>query len=132
MPINLIKEAKKAQKHAYVPYSGFRVGCALLLVDGQVIHGSNVENASYGLTNCAERSALFAAYSKGYKKSDILKMAVIGSSETIISPCGACRQVMQELLNEDVPIILLNQQEEQLVVENKTLLPFSFSNDFLK
>ena len=76
----LIKHAKDAMKNAYIPYSKFAVGAAILLKDGTIIKGSNIENASYGLSNCAERSALFSLYSQGYKKEDIVAMAVIGKT----------------------------------------------------
>lgn len=111
--MELIKEAIKAREKAYVPYSNFKVGAAILLKDGQVIHGANIENASYGLSNCAERSALFSFYSQGYQKEDIKAMAVVGDTEEPISPCGACRQVMNELLPKETPIYLANLKGKQ-------------------
>ncbi|HHT39593.1 MAG: cytidine deaminase [Acholeplasmatales bacterium] len=125
--MELIKEAIKAREKAYVPYSNFKVGAAILLKDGQVIHGANIENASYGLSNCAERSVLFSFYSQGYQKEDIKAMAVVGDTEEPISPCGACRQVMNELLPKETPIYLANlkgKQKKTLVTE---LLPYSFN-----
>ena len=123
----LITEAKEAMKKAYTPYSKFNVGCALLLNDGSVVHGANIENASYGLSNCAERSALFAAFSKGYRKDDIIKMAIVGDTDSFISPCGACRQVISELVNEETEIILTNMHDVTKTLDKKELLPFSFS-----
>jgi len=128
----LIEEAIRAKQHAYAPYSGFKVGCSLLLKDGTVIHGANVENVSYGLTNCAERSALFSAYSRGYRKEDVIGMAIVSDSEAIISPCGACRQVMLELLDEKTEIILSNSKMEMKMVSKEELLPFSFNEDYIK
>lgn len=124
----LYEKARYAYQNAYTPYSKFNVGAVLLLKDGSMITGSNIENASYGLSNCAERSALFAAYSLGYRQDDIVKMMVIGNTKTPISPCGACRQVISELINPDVEVILtnLNQDIKRFMV--KELLPYSFSD----
>ncbi len=122
----LIKEAIKARKNSYSPYSKFAVGAAVLLKDGKVVHGTNVENVSYGLTNCAERSALFSAYSQGYKKDDIIAIAIVADTKDVVSPCGACRQVMIELINEDVPIYLGNTKEKVKEVKINDLLPCSF------
>lgn len=128
----LAQVATDARQHAYVPYSHFKVGAALLLKGDVIITGSNIENSSYGLCNCAERSALFAAYSKGYRKDDILAMAVSADTEGPCSPCGACRQVMSELLNEDTPIILTNVNGAIMETTIKDLLPYAFSEDDLK
>ncbi|NMA05416.1 MAG: cytidine deaminase [Acholeplasmataceae bacterium] len=122
----LIKHAKDAMKNAYIPYSKFAVGAAILLKDGTIIKGSNIENASYGLSNCAERSALFSLYSQGYKKEDIVAMAVIGKTSKPISPCGACRQVINELVPKDVPIYLANVKGDVKKTTIKELLPYSF------
>lgn len=122
----LVQEAIHARKNTFSPYSKFGVGAALLMKDGTVIHGANIENASFGLSNCAERSALFAAYSQGYKKEDILAMAVTGDTKSVISPCGACRQVMNELLSKDTPIYLSNLRGLTKETTINELLPFSF------
>lgn len=127
----LIEEARKAREKAYTPYSKFQVGCALLLKDGTIIHGANIENASYPVTNCAERSALFAAYSQGYRKEDIVKMAVIGDTDEFITPCGACRQVISELVGRDTEIVLSNLHDSVKVTTIEELLPFSFSKEDL-
>ena len=93
----LIATAKRAYEHAYVPYSNFRVGAAILLENGQVFSGCNVENASFGLTNCAERTAIFTAVSAlGAKQVRIRAVAVVNDRDVACSPCGACRQVMSE------------------------------------
>lgn len=124
--MDIIKQAMDARKHAYSPYSKFSVGAAILLKNGVVIKGANIENASYGLSNCAERSALFSLYSQGYKKEDIISMAIVGQTDEPISPCGACRQVMNELIPKNVPIYLSNLDGKVKKVTIKELLPYSF------
>lgn len=123
----LYEEAKKAFLNSHSPYSKFKVGASLELKNGEIISGTNVENASYGLSMCAERSALFAAYSLGYKKNDFKKMLVIGDTKKPISPCGACRQVMSELLPLDTEVILTNLSNDRLVYQVKELLPYHFN-----
>ncbi len=94
---HLLKIAREAQQKAYAPYSRFRVGAAVLLENGEIFTGCNVENASYGLTNCAERSAIFAAVSKlGGANVKISAVAVVNDHDSPCSPCGACRQVIAE------------------------------------
>ena len=88
--------ARRAMKHAYAPYSNFRVGAAIMLGDGRIFTGCNVENASYGLTICAERNAVFAAVAASAKKPEILAVAVVNHRGVPCSPCGACRQVLAE------------------------------------
>lgn len=95
----LLAEAHKAKKNAYCRYSNFRVGAALLAKDGVVITGCNVENASYDLTICAERTAIFKAVSMGYKPGDFVAIAIAASADNF-SPCGACRQVINEFGND--------------------------------
>jgi cytidine deaminase len=92
----LIKLARAAMKNAYAPYSKFHVGAAILLKDGRVFTGCNVENASYGLTICAERNAIFAAVAASKKKPEIVAVAVLNHKGVACSPCGACRQVIAE------------------------------------
>lgn len=121
-----IDEAKKAMNNSYSPYSKFKVGAAIELKDGKIVHGTNVENASYPLGNCAERSALFTVYSMGYKKEDIKSITVIADSQKAISPCGACRQVMYELMPKDAKIILTNLKGDLKVTNNIELLPYGF------
>ncbi len=90
----LVEAAKRARGNAYSPYSGVKIGAAVLTSDGSVYSGANIENASYGLACCAERTAIFKAVSEG--KSEIVAIAVVGKSEDFTKPCGACRQVMVE------------------------------------
>ena len=120
----LMEEAKEARKHAYVPYSKFQVGAALLMKDGSIFRGANIENASFGLTNCAERTALYKAYSEGNK--EIQAVAVIADTTDPVSPCGACRQVMMELCGPEVTVYLgsLNGKIETTTVAE--LLPGAF------
>jgi cytidine deaminase len=92
----LFRQARAAMKHAYAPYSHFRVGAAILLDDGRVFTGCNVENASYGLTICAERNAVFAAVAASARKPKIVAVAVVNHRGVPCSPCGACRQVLAE------------------------------------
>ena len=92
----LLRQARAAMKHAYAPYSRFRVGAAILLEDGRIFTGCNVENASYGLTICAERNAVFAAVAASAKKPEIVAAAVVNDHGVPCSPCGACRQVLAE------------------------------------
>ena len=127
----LYEATLKAFKNAYTPYSHFNVGASVLLKNGQIISGSNIENASYGLTNCAERSTLFACYSQGYRKDDIEKIMVIGDVPTPISPCGACRQVISELMNPDCDVVLTNLKKDIKIMKVKDLLPYSFSGEVL-
>lgn len=124
-----ILEAKKAFDKSYSPYSKFKVGAALELNDGTFIHGANIENSSYGLSNCAERSALFAAYSMGYNKDDFKSLTVIADTKGPISPCGACRQVISELMDNDTKIILTNLTGDEMTLTKKELLPFAFDLD---
>ncbi|HHZ11845.1 MAG TPA: cytidine deaminase [Acholeplasmataceae bacterium] len=124
----LYEEVLKAYRNAYTPYSKFNVGAALLMEDGTIITGSNIENASYGLSNCAERSALFAAYSQGFRKKDIKRMMIIGGTDRPISPCGACRQVMSELIDLDVEVVLTNLKGDKKIMKVKDFLPYVFTD----
>jgi cytidine deaminase len=126
--IKLIDQAIAATKYCHVPYSNFKVGAAILLKNGQMILGANIENSSYGLSMCAERTALYHARLSGYGKDDFLAMAVIGPTDEPISPCGACRQVMQELMHEHTPIYLSNLDHKILETSPKSLLPYAFSS----
>ncbi len=127
----LYELAKENIQNAYVPYSHFRVSAVLELKDGRTIQGINIENASYGLSNCAERSALFAAYSQGVKKEEIERILVYTDKEHFVSPCGACRQVMRELMEEDAEVILANSLGEMKSMKNKELLPAGFTKEDL-
>jgi len=126
---NLLALAQKAKEKAYAPYSGFRVGAALLTKEGEVFTGCNVENISYGLTNCAERTAVFSAVAAGYR--DFLALAVIADGETYTYPCGACRQVLVEF-NPDMKIIMGNINGEYIIEKAGNLLPYAFCEKTLK
>jgi cytidine deaminase len=122
----LIQEALIARRAAYAPYSRFQVGAAVLCRDGRVFHGCNVENASYGLANCAERTALFSAIAAGYRPGEFTALAVVGQSEGPISPCGACRQVILELGGASMPVIRANLLGGCCVNSASDLLPDAF------
>lgn len=124
----VIERAFSAMEHAYAPYSKYHVGACIKTKDGNFIPGVNIENASFGLTNCAERSAVFAAYSLGYRKEDIEMIAIVSDGERLAAPCGACRQVLVELLNRDTPILLSNRQDEKETTIEE-LLPMSFTSE---
>ena len=131
MDKELMQSAKDNLKNTHAVYSNFKVSAALRLKDGTIINGVNVENASYGLSNCAERSALFAAYSRGYRKEDIVEMALTTEQDKIITPCGACRQVMSELVPADAPIVMADKDGKTKTVQNLELLPFAFTENDL-
>ncbi len=123
----LLDMALVARATAYAPYSKFKVGAAILLNNGKYILGCNIENASYGLSNCAERTALFKLISEGYTKNDVVAFCVTGETNEVISPCGACRQVMIELLNPDTPILLTNVKRDMKEFKVIDLLPYAFT-----
>ncbi len=125
---DLVKMAYEATEHCYVPYSNFKVGAALLTEDGKVFTGCNIECASYGGTNCAERTAVFKAVSEGYKKYKAI--AVVGGSHEYTYPCGICRQVLNEFA-PDIDVILDNHGQLK-VINLRELLPYSFGPESLK
>lgn len=114
-------------KRAYTPYSKFQVGAALLDANGQVHLGCNVENAAYGPTNCAERTALFRAIADGNKVGSFQAIAVMGDTEGPISPCGVCRQVLVELCEPDMPVYLGNLKGDFAQTTVSALLPGAFT-----
>lgn len=122
----LLQEAIKARANAYIPYSGFGVGAALLDQDGHVHYGCNVENAAYGPTNCAERTAMFRAIADGLKPGSFQAIAVVGDTDEPISPCGVCRQVLLELCHGEMPVILGNLKGDIRQTTVGELLPYSF------
>lgn len=126
----LIKEAFKAMNNAYAPYSNYHVGACVLCKDGKTFYGANIENAAYPSGVCGERSAIFAAYSNGYRKEDIEALAIVSDGDRIGTPCGMCRQVLSELLMQDTPIYLSNGKEEVDMTIAK-LLPYQFGADDL-
>ncbi|MBA9085184.1 cytidine deaminase [Fontibacillus solani] len=122
----LLQEAIKAHTKAYIPYSGFGVGAALLDQNGHVHHGCNVENAAYGPTNCAERTAMFRAIADGLKPGTFQAIAVVGDTDEPIAPCGVCRQVLLELCHGEMPVILGNLKGDIRQTTVSELLPYSF------
>ena len=126
----LIERARLARAKAYVPYSGFPVGAALVTADGTLYTGCNVENASYGLALCAERTAIFKMASEGHHS--IAAIAVVADTQGPVSPCGACRQVLAEFAGDEVRVILANLQGETQVTTVGNLLPGAFRPDSLK
>ncbi len=126
----LITLAWKAAANAYVPYSHWQVGAAVLGEDGRIYLGCNVENASYGLTNCAERTALFKMVSEGCRK--FLAIAVVSGETCNGYPCGACRQVMSEFAAKpEVPVYIAGRDGSYLVTTVAELLPYAFEKDTL-
>jgi cytidine deaminase len=119
----LFTQARKAADYAYVPYSKFRVGAALLCEDGTVITGCNVENRSFGLTVCAERTAVFKAVSMGFRSFKALALAT-PDSEIPVGPCGACRQVLSEFMDGDSPVLFGGSGNERVRTTLGILYPF--------
>ena len=126
----LMAKAIEARKLAYVPYSNFQVGAALLTESGKVYLGGNIENAAYSLCNCAERTALFKAFSEGDKTYTAI--AVAADTPQAVSPCGACRQVMAELCPPDMPVILTNLKGDVWETTVSALLPGAFTKEDLR
>ena len=128
-PEKLVQMAMEAMEHAYVPYSGYKVGAALLCADGTVYCGCNIENASYSHTNCAERTAFFKAVYDGHR--DFVSIAVCGGKDGVITgafpPCGVCRQVMREFCRDDFLIYMVGAGGSYETVTLSQLLPYSFS-----
>lgn len=124
----LIAAAKKARENAHAPFSNFRVGAALRAQSGRVFTGCNVENATLGLTCCAERVAIFKAVSEGERGFDAI--AVVADTDTLTPPCGACRQIIWEFCG-DVPVILANLNGKVIEETSGHLLPRPFDSSFL-
>lgn len=123
----LARLALQAREKAYAPYSGFRVGAAVLCDSGEIYTGANVENASYGLTNCAERSAVFAAVSAGERR--IVSVAIAGGKDgetAYTMPCGACRQVLSEFASKDCTVLLVQGETDYQTHALSALLPHAF------
>ena len=125
---DLIEKANEARKYSYTPYSEFKVGAALLLKDGEIVTGCNIENSAYGPTNCAERTAFFKAISEG--KREFVAIAVVGGKnevpESFAYPCGICRQVMREFCDDDFRIFVAKTKQEYKVYTLSQLLPDGF------
>ena len=124
----LVKEAKDATKLSYAPYSNFKVGAALYLKNKKIIKGANIENSAYSMTTCAERCAMFSCIAQGEDIKSAEYLAVYTDTVEYASPCGACRQVMKELLDPKCRIILINSKLQYKVVSIAELLPFGFTD----
>ncbi|AYF94315.1 cytidine deaminase [Streptococcus koreensis] len=122
----LIDLAVKTSENAYVPYSHFPIGAVLVTAEGKIYTGVNVENASFGLTNCGERTAIFKAVSEGERL--FKELIIYGQTEKPVSPCGACRQVMAEFFEPDLPVTLVAKDKSTVVMTVKELLPYSFTD----
>lgn len=125
-----ISLAFAATKNSYSPYSKFKVGACVALKNGDFVLGTNIENAAYGSSMCAERNAIYSAYCQGYHKEDILSLTIVADCSPLISPCGACRQVLGELLDEQTPIILAN-KTTHIITNMAALLPMMFTDECL-
>src|SRR6056297_3676783 len=125
----LKKAAQGVIDNAYVPYSNFPLAAALLTKEGKIFTGVNIENAAYGVTMCAERTAIFKAVSEGYTEFEALLL--LSNTEKPITPCGSCRQVISEFSN-DIDIIMTTYDNGELIKKNKELLPGSFNKDDMK
>lgn len=126
----LIMKAIEAKEHAYVPYSNFRVGAALLTKSGKVYTGCNIENVSFGATNCAERTAVFKAVSEGEREFE--KIVINGDHGDYLPPCGVCRQVLLEFADASLQIILANNVEDYRITTLGELLPGAFGIENLQ
>ncbi|MCR5754128.1 MAG: cytidine deaminase [Acetatifactor sp.] len=132
---NLIEQALEAKKRAYTPYSHFSVGAALLTRDGRIYQGCNIENASYGATNCAERTAFFKAVSEG--ETEFVAIAIVGGMKEqkpveYAYPCGICRQVMNEFADADFQVIVAKSIREYKTYMLSDLLPYSFGGEDIR
>nr|WP_274542161.1 cytidine deaminase [Clostridium tetani] len=121
----LIKKAMEARELAYVPYSNFKVGAAILTEDNNIYNGCNIENASFGATNCAERTAIFKAISEG--KTKIKAIAILGRKDEFTYPCGICRQVIAEFGDKNTIVILAKNIDEYEVKTLEEILPGAFT-----
>ena len=133
--VTLIRAALEAREHAYAPYSKYAVGAALYTDSGEIFTGCNIENASYGATNCAERTAIFKAVSHGEKKMSAIAIAGGMQGEKPVDfayPCGVCRQVMHEFGGSSLLVIVAKSVEEYQVFTLNELLPFGFGGESIK
>lgn len=125
----LLEHAREAMKRAYTPYSKFNVGAAVLMKSGKIYTGCNIENASYGATNCAERTAIFKAISEG--ETEIDAIAVVSSGGDFTYPCGICRQVISEFMKEG-ELIFENANGDVQVIPLEKIFPYSFTKEDLR
>lgn len=126
---SLIEAARDGRENAFAPYSNFKVGAAVETASGKIFTGCNVENASYGLTVCAERVAIWKAISEGER--DFISIAVVADTNELTSPCGACRQIIWEFCG-DIPITLANLHGKSKNLQTSELLPRAFGREFLE
>jgi cytidine deaminase len=126
----LIEKAIEAKSKAIATYSNFHVGSALLTEDGKIYQGANIENASYGLSICAERTAIFSALINGERKFKAI--AIAGDSKDCLAPCGACRQIILEFCGNDIDVIMINKNGDTKTMKIDQLLPCSFNEESLK
>ena len=127
----LAQEALRAARFSYSPYSGFQVGAALLTEEGQIYTGCNIENAAYGPSVCAERTAIFKAVSEGHRRFRALAVTGGPNGAGAIAPCGVCRQVMKEFCKPDFPILFVESEEKYELHTLGELLPYSFGAEQL-
>lgn len=125
----LIESAVSARENAHAPFSNFKVGASLLTETGEIITGCNIENATYGLTLCAERTAIFKAISEG--KNKFQKIAVVADTENLTPPCGACRQIIWEFCG-DIEVVLANLKGTTKTFQMRELFPNAFDGTFLE
>ena len=126
---DLLQIAIKAKTHSYSPYSKFKVGAVLVAKDGSLYSGVNVENSSFGLTNCAERTALFKAVSEGQREFKTIVLA--SDANDFIPPCGACLQVLNEVCGPELEVVMSNSDNEIRILKIKELLPLTFNKEYL-
>lgn len=120
--------AREVKVNSYSPYSHFPVGCAMLMKDGKIIKGVNVENVSFGATNCAERSAIFTAATLGYRPKSIQAIAVSGDTDAFLPPCSICRQVLVEFCDPETPVYLTRRDGAIYETTVSDLVPLAFEN----
>lgn len=127
---NLVKTALDYRERAYAPYSNFKVGAAVLFESGNVYGGCNIENASFGATNCAERTAIFTGVASGETKIKVI--AIAGSSEEYTYPCGICRQVLCEFADGDAAVILVKNEDDYIVKTMEEVMPGAFRKENIR
>lgn len=127
---NLVKTAVDYRERAYAPYSNFKVGAAVLFESGNVYGGCNIENASFGATNCAERTAIFTGVASGETKIKVI--AIAGSAEEYTYPCGICRQVLCEFADGDAAVILVKNEDDYIVKTMEEVMPGAFRKENIR
>lgn len=128
--LELAKKAESAKDKAFAPYSNFHVGAALVTKSGKIYEGANIENSSYGLTICAERTAAFQAILEGEREFD--SIAIASDAAEFCPPCGACRQVLLDLCGKNLNVVMINKKQEIKSFKLSELIPFSFGEEYLK